>query len=215
VNVPTPALARLAQRNAPAPPILLSPQQEQCDLCAGRIPAQHRHLFDLESRQVLCSCQACRILFSSGAAGGVHYRLIPERRLRIADFRLDDAEWEHLRIPVNVAFFSWSSVARRMVAMYPGALGAAESALGLATWAELAAVNPGVSQLAPDVEALLVYRAKEPHQHYLVPIDDCYRLTGIIRTQWKGFTGGNEVWRAIDAFFEELASRATTINQGS
>jgi uncharacterized protein DUF5947 len=214
VNVSTPALARLAQRSAPAPTITLSPQEEQCELCAERIPERHRHLFDLESRQVLCVCQACRILFDSGAAGGGHYRLIPERRLRIADFRLDDVEWEHLRIPVNVAFFSWSSAAGRTVAMYPGALGAAESALGLETWGELAAINPGVRQLAPDVEALLVYRAKEPHQHYLVPIDDCYQLTGLIRTQWKGFTGGNEVWRAIDAFFGELAARATTINQG-
>jgi hypothetical protein len=41
-----------------------------------------------------------------------------------------------------------------------------------------------------------------------VPIDDCYRLVAVIRTRWRGFTGGKEVWLEIERFFTELDRRA-------
>jgi hypothetical protein len=49
-----------------------------------------------------------------------------------------------------------------------------------------------------------------------VPIDDPYRLVGLIRRTWRGFTGGTEVWQAIRAFFEELdrRSRPASRNDG-
>jgi hypothetical protein len=215
VTLVTPALARVTQRVPLPDPSLASADEapERCDLCAAPIAPAHRHLFDLRVRQVLCACTACRILFDQPAAGGQHFRLIPERREKIGNFNLDDVRWDQLRVPVNVAFFSYSSTAGRMVAMYPGALGAAESALALDTWRDLAGDNPVLAGLAPDVEALLVYRAREPHQHFVVPIDECYRLTGIIRTQWKGFTGGKEVWQEISLFFDQLSRRAVTVTQ--
>jgi hypothetical protein len=45
-----------------------------------------------------------------------------------------------------------------------------------------------------------------------VPIEDCYRLAGLIRMHWRGLTGGQEVWREIDGFYEKLArdARAAT-----
>jgi hypothetical protein len=60
------------------------------------------------------------------------------------------------------------------------------------------------------VEALLVNRARGTRQHFLVPIDDCYRLAGLIRTRWRGLSGGEEVWKEIDRFFEEEASWQTS-----
>jgi hypothetical protein len=63
--------------------------------------------------------------------------------------------------------------------------------------------------LEDDVEALLVNRAGRRHAHYVVPIDDCYALSGVLRTHWKGFGGGAEVWREIDGFFDRLHRRAT------
>ncbi len=56
----------------------------------------------------------------------------------------------------------------------------------------------------PDVEGLLVNRISTPPQYYRAPIDQCFRLVGIIRTQWRGLSGGTDVWREIDRFFEEL-----------
>jgi hypothetical protein len=37
-----------------------------------------------------------------------------------------------------------------------------------------------------------------------VPIDDCFQLVGLIRTHWKGLTGGKEVWQELSAFFARL-----------
>ena len=30
----------------------------------------------------------------------------------------------------------------------------------------------------------------------------CFALVGLVRTHWRGITGGAEVWRELDTFFE-------------
>ena len=83
-----------------------------------------------------------------------------------------------------------------------------EAKLGLEAWADLEAANPVLRTLAPDVEALLVNRAQGARQHWIVPIDECYGLVGLIRTHWRGLTGGKAVWQEIGRFFEELDRRS-------
>jgi hypothetical protein len=183
-------------------------QIERCELCGDVIPSQHRHMLDLQSRELMCSCQACRILFDSGAAGGGHYRLVPDRRLRLVDFEMDDVAWEELRIPVDMAFFFFRTDAGRVVAYYPSPAGPTESLLELDAWQELERANPVLQELTPDVEALLVNRSRGARQYFLVSIEDCYSLVGLIRTRWRGLTGGREVWEEIEAFFEGLAARS-------
>jgi hypothetical protein len=41
-----------------------------------------------------------------------------------------------------------------------------------------------------------------------VPIDECYALVGLIRTRWRGLTGGTEVWKELGGFFEQLDRRS-------
>ncbi|MCW2952873.1 MAG: hypothetical protein JWQ48_2043 [Conexibacter sp.] len=212
--------SRLAQlaRGAPAP--AASPSQEaaesaaalgeRCDLCGEAVPPEHRHLVDVERRRLLCACRACTLLFDRPAAGGGHLRLVPLGRRRLEGFAFDDATWERLRIPVEMAFFFDSSPAGRIVALYPSPMGATESLLALEAWEELAAANPVLHELEPDVEALLVSHARGMHEHWRVPIDDCYELVGIIRSRWRGFSGGEDVWRAIALFFDDLPRREET-----
>lgn len=187
------------------------PEPERCELCGEPVPPEHRHLLDLRRRTLLCACRACALLFDNPAAGRGHYRLVPDRRLALGDFRLDDAAWEALAIPVETAFFFRSSAADRVVAFYPSPMGVTESALALDAWADLQAANPVLAELEPDVEALLVHRARGAHDHFVVPVDDCYRLAGLIRTQWRGLAGGTEVWAAIGRFFDELRRAATPV----
>jgi hypothetical protein len=181
---------------------------EHCDLCGEPIPPEHRHLLDLRSRELMCACRACKILFDRGAAGGGHFRLVPDRRLRLADFQLDDVAWEELRLPVEMAFFFHSSDAGRVVAYYPSPAGPTESLLDLAAWEELEGANPVLRELEPDVEALLVNRSRGARDYFLVPIEDCYALVGLIRTRWRGLTGGSEVWEEIKGFFDGLRARS-------
>jgi hypothetical protein len=201
-------LNRLARDAAQAREARSEPVVEHCDLCNAPIAPEHRHLLDLESRELLCACQACKILFDRGAAGGGHYRLVSERRLRLDGLELDDALWDGLRIPVDMAFFFHSSQAGRVLAFYPSPMGATESQLSLPAWDELVARNPVLETMAPDVEALLVDRVGGAHRHWLVGVDECYALVGVIRTRWRGLSGGTEVWGEISAFFDALDARS-------
>jgi len=46
-----------------------------------------------------------------------------------------------------------------------------------------------------------------------VPIDECYGLVGLIRTQWRGLTGGKEVWAEIARFLEALDRRSRSVHR--
>ena len=201
-------LRRLARRAAEQ----REAAQEHCELCGEVIAADHRHLLDLSSRELMCVCQACRILFDRREAGAGHYRLVPDRRLRIEDFRLDDAAWEALAIPVAMAFFFHSTRDERVGAFYPSPAGPTESLLRLEAWEEIERSNPVLLSMEPDVEALLVNRVRGAGQHFIVPIEDPYRLVALIRGRWRGLTGGQEVWEEIDGFFARLSERAKTVS---
>jgi hypothetical protein len=181
---------------------------ERCELCGNPIAPEHRHLLDLSKRELMCTCQACSVLFASDAASAGHYRLVGDRRLAIPDLELSDLAWEELRLPVEMAFFFHSSAAGHVQAFYPSPMGPTESLLGLEAWEALEEANPVLRTLVPDVEALLVNRVRGARGYWLVPIDDCYALVGLIRTRWRGLTGGAELWQEIGRFFEELDRRA-------
>lgn len=204
-------LRSLAQGDAPSATRPGGPSPaagESCDLCGLPLAEAHRHLIDVESGRLMCACQACAMLFDGAAAGGGHFKLIPDRRLRLADLDLPDPVWERLRIPVDMAYFVRSSRDERVKAFYPSPMGPTESLLGLDAWAELAERNAALRSLRDDVEALLVDRARGASRGWIVPMEDCFALVAVIRTGWRGFSGGAEVWEAIDRFFTELDSRA-------
>ncbi len=179
---------------------------EVCELCAAPLGAAHQHLLELEKRRVTCACDPCTILF--GGSARQRYRRIPRETRRLRDFVMDDQEWDSLLIPINLAFFVYSSAAQRVVAQYPSPGGAMESSLDLDYWNAVADRNPVLRRFEPDVEALLVNRISSPPQYFHAPIDQCFRLVGILRTHWRGLSGGSEVWQEIDRFFGALARQS-------
>jgi Family of unknown function (DUF5947) len=187
--------------------------EERCDLCAELLATGHRHLLDLGDRRLLCACRACSILFDRNGAGGGHYRLVPDRSRVVVDLDLDDVTWQSFGIPVELAFFFHSSPADQTVAFYPSPLGATESLLDLDAWDDLVAANPVVATLEPDVEALLVNRALGEPEFWLLPVDRCYELVGLVRTHWQGFRGGTEVWHQLEGFFANLRAKAKFVDR--
>jgi len=185
--------------------------QERCELCGQPIPDEHRHVLDLGTRELRCACRPCSLLFDRPGAGGGHYRIVPERRLRLHGFDLADPLWEELRIPVDMAFFFHSSAAERVVAFYPGPMGATESLLELTAWRQIECAHPVLAGMEADTEALLVNRARGAREAWLVPIDDCYALVGLIRLRWRGLTGGKDVWEEIGRFFDALDRRSRSV----
>jgi hypothetical protein len=184
--------------------------EERCELCGGPLPDEHRHVAAAEARTLLCACRACAVLLARPGAGGGHFRLVPERVAVLERLRLSDEQWTALQLPVELAFFFRSTPAGRVVAFYPSPLGATESQLALEAWEAVEHENPVLQELEPDVEALLVNRARGAREHFLVPIDRCYELVALIRARWRGLAGGEEVWREIAQFFERLRAQAGT-----
>jgi hypothetical protein len=187
------------------------PDEEQCEMCAVRIPADHQHVVNLESRGLLCACRACYLLFVERGAAGGKFRSVPDRHLSLSGFAMTQGEWDALQIPVSVAFFFFNSVMDKVVAFYPSPAGATESLLSLEAWDQLVVDNPVLGTLEPDVEALLVRRADGHSDSFVVPIDACYELVGLLRTRWRGFDGGQDAHAAIDGFFVGLAERSKAV----
>jgi Family of unknown function (DUF5947) len=202
-------LRRLARQQAgtAAAPAAAPREVERCDLCAAPLPPEHRHLLDLDNGQPQCACRACVILFDRGQAGGDHYRLIPERRIRLDGPRLDDRLWLALGIPVDVAFVTVRGATGAVLARYPSPIGLTSAAPAPDAWAQVVAAEPVLADMEPDVEALLVNRARGARERWLVPIDDCFRLAAGLREHWSGFGGGDAVWEEIARFFAELHQR--------
>ena len=183
--------------------------EERCDLCRTVLPPRHRHLLDVRSRLLVCACEPCSLLFPGRP--GTKYRRVPLEIRRLQDFALTDGQWDSLMIPIGLAFFYRSSLENRVLAFYPSPAGPTESLLALDAWNEIAAGCPALAAMEPDVETLLVNRLDRPAEHYLAPIDKCYELAGLIRTKWRGLSGGPELWEKIRGFFlvmQEESARA-------
>lgn len=181
--------------------------REKCELCSAILAEDHEHLFELATRKLLCACGACAVLFSSAAAP--RYRRVPRRIERLDAAPITDAQWAGLGVPINLAFFYRNTQLDQMSAVYPSPGGPIETPLAGEAWEALLADHPSLHDLAPEVEALLVHRMNEARDQYRVPIDECYKLVGLIRTHWRGLSGGTEVWRRVDEFFAGLAARAS------
>ena len=190
---------------------------EHCELCSAGLHHDHPHLVELATRQILCACDACALLFDGLEKS--KYRRVSRSSQYLPNFEMTDGQWESLMIPINMAFLFRSSLENRIVALYPSPAGAVESLLPLDAWTEIEENNPTLHQLKPDVEALLVNRVGHAHgtrdaEYYIAPIDECYKLVGLIRTNWKGLSGSAEVWTEVGRFFTELRSKSEVVRGG-
>jgi hypothetical protein len=205
---PLQSLRRFTREREPA-----RPPAEHCEMCSEPIPAEHRHLLELSAHTVLCACKACSLLFSDKGSGAGKYRLIPRRYLALTNFQMTDEQWDELMIPVNMVYMFHDSAVGHVMAFYPSPAGATESLLDLQNWEDLLTRNPVLNDLEPDVEALLVNRVRNTREQFIVPIDACYKLVGLIRLSWKGLSGGEEVWQAIEAYFTDLRAKAQPVGE--
>jgi len=194
-------LQRFARRQPPA---------EMCDLCGDAVSSGHQHLINPVERRLICACDPCSILFSQQSTP--KYKRVPRRVRLLTDLLITEGQWDGLGIPIGLAFLFRSTARGRVLALYPSPAGATESLLPLETWNDLEESNPVLGEMEPDVEALLVNRVgshgSSGGTYYLAPIDVCYGLVAIIRTHWRGFSGGTELWEHVDRFFADLEARA-------
>ena len=187
---------------------------ERCELCSTALSREHAHLVELSAHRLLCACPACALLFDAGA--NRRYKRVPRRVRLLQSFHMTDAQWDSLLLPINMAFFYSSSVEGAVAAFYPSPAGAVESLLSLEAWNDIVKENPALRDMEPDVEALLVNRVGYSRGtamagYFIAPMDECYKLVGLIRAGWRGLSGGTEVWEDIQRFFDQLRQRAEIV----
>ena len=203
-------VVKVALSGAVAPPPGAEAEEHaetgHCQLCPSGLADDHRHLLHLYERRIVCVCETCWSMRS----GDSEYRPCGVRTLWLEDFELTDDLWAALQIPIGLAFVMRSSMTNQVVALYPSPAGATESEIDLFAWTAMCGANPVLDRLDADSEALVINRlagAGGP-QYAIAPIDQCYRLVGLIKSRWEGISGGRAIESAVAEFFDELHERA-------
>jgi hypothetical protein len=175
-------------------------EHSRCELCGERVPAEHGHLADGHDGKLLCACLACGVLFDGSDAR--YRRVVPHARA-LAGPPIGDLEWQALEVPVSLAFFRVRA-GGGVLAVFPGPAGTTQASVPAAAWSALCRNHPDLTSLVPELEALLVDRRVHPPRQLRVSIDHGYRLVGVLRSSWRGWSGGPQVDGALAAFFEGL-----------
>jgi hypothetical protein len=181
---------------------------EICEFCSQDLLPRHRHLLEVANRKIICACDACALRFQDVIEG--RFRLIPRDATVLPDFRMEDAQWEELALPINLVFIFMRGTDGKMAAAYPSPAGVTESLLTIENWQTLAIQNSQLAGLKPDVEALLINRVGETRAYFIAPIDWCFELAGLVRTHWRGFSGGEHIWTEIERFFVKLRDESSS-----
>jgi hypothetical protein len=180
--------------------------EANCDLCGKALASGHSHLFESSTRLLVCACETCVDRVRSAEAS--RYRVVPRAARRLEPFRLTDAMWTALRVPVDLLVVFVDGAGRAAEAMHPGPAGIVDALVPHSGWSALVHANPVLTSLSPGVEGLVIYRV--PIARGLdpiclaVPIDRCYALLHVFRGAWRGLSGGSELWQEVDRFIAGL-----------
>jgi len=133
---------------------------------------------------------------------------VPDRYVSLSGSVIAREGWTPCRFPSGSRSSFGAALTIASSVFYPSPAGATESELALDAWSGIVRAAPALESMAADVEALLVNRRHESVDAFIVPIDVCYALVGQIRRDWRGFQGGDELWRGVAEFLSRVASRA-------
>jgi hypothetical protein len=181
------------------------PVGDLCSLCGASFEARHPHVLEAATARVLCVCRGCAGVFDHSSG---KFRRIPERVVLLSELALSDALWNAFGIPIGLAFFVKNSAGAKIQAFYPSPLGSVESSVPAEAWDGLLSGNPGLQSMEADVEALLIRNVQGRRECFIAPLDECHALIGLIRREWRGISGGDEVGPAVDRFFEDLRTKS-------
>ncbi|WP_433830342.1 DUF5947 family protein [Actinoplanes sp. CA-015351] len=170
----------------------------RCGVCLTRTATGGRHLVDLSERSLVCGCADCH-----ENPGGL--RPVPDRFLELPGEVVDRETWDELDVPAGLAFL-WRTEERLLVSG-PAPDRVVEHDLPVTVWERITGRHPAFAALRPGVEALIIRRAGA----FLVPIDACYELAGLLRTSWRGFDGAQATRGSLTMFFAKLSVAAKAV----
>ena len=174
------------------------PAVERCELCASPLREPHEHLLEPNTRQLLCACADCGVLFRAELAA--KYRRVRPCATPLRDVQLDEEQWTALDVPVRLVFLVPSVVHERVFALYPNAIGFTEGVIPKLAWRALVNAYPMLERIEPEVQGLLVDGLSDRCQCYQLSIDTCHRVVRLIRGKHgRGMALSRELERALGA----------------
>jgi hypothetical protein len=191
------ALRRFARTPAPV--------AERCELCAQPLAERHPHLYDSRRRQLSCACEGCALGTGPNSSP---WKRVPTRVFALRGLSIPGPLWRALGIPVELAFLRRMGSEAEVLASYPSAAGTVETKVEFDLWQQVQTLHPALGELAPAVEALLANRLNGTESYYLAPLDECYRLVGLLRSQPFGRSAEPMLRPALAGYFLELTARA-------
>lgn len=184
----------------------------RCELCSLPLAELHRHLFESATKELVCACDGCAYTFQGVA--GTRYKPVPRDARALDDAVASQIPWEQLSLPINLAFFVRDGDTGHVCGYYPSPGGVTKSNLPFDAFDDLFPGAALAENMEDDVEALLVNRLTQKTEAFIVPIDRCYELAGLIRIHWRGFSGGEDMRQEMEAFFNGIRSTAGPIRAG-
>ncbi|MGH7437576.1 MAG: DUF5947 family protein [Polyangiaceae bacterium] len=175
-----------------------APVGDRCDACGSALAPDHEHRVHTIERRTECVCPTC----AARDPGGV-FRRVRRHVTALGPVEGLSVDWDRLGIPVRIAFFVASGDGG-VTAFFPSPAGATQFHPSRQAWDDLRASSPAVAGMTPEVDALLVNHLGSAREQYVVSIDVCYELVGSVRRHWRGFSGGDDAWSAVETILSTL-----------
>jgi hypothetical protein len=176
--------------------------RSECEFCSEPLGEPHEHVLEVGTGGLACSCTACALLFDRP---GQERRRLPRDARALTD-RLTDREWASLEIPVKLAMITVHSSGVVSVG-YPGPGGVARAVVAPEAWTAISTAHAALQEMQADLECLVINRMEAAEQLFVTPLDQAYRLAGLVRRHWQGVSGGPEVRRQVQGFCAPLRRR--------
>ena len=195
--------ARRLARRAAAESVAV---QERCELCGAPIPARapsparpgdaRAALRVPPVQPAVRPRRGRRRPLPAGARPAAAPGRLRARRRRLGRAATSPSTWRSS---------STTPRAGRVVAFYPGPMGATESLLELRAWTRAGGAEPGAARAAsPTWRRCSSTGARGAPRSLAGPDRRVLFAGGPDPHRWRGFTGGREVWEKIGQFFEQL-----------
>ena len=189
---------------------------ERCELCSAALAHEHPHLVEISLRQIVCACEACATLFDGMASG--KYRRVSRRAQLLANFQIDrravgkppDPHQHGVLLPIAAWKEKWSHSTPALPELWNPCFRSMPGTRSCRRTPSLASCNP-ISRRCSSTGWVTPTNGRRPST-IIAPIDECYKLVGLIRANWKGLSGGAEVWAEIGRFFSALRAQADIIS---